>query len=125
VPVPVGGPLPRSPNHRLSLTGTYTLPLDKSIGRISVGVTYVYTSSQVTDVSSILSPIPATNLVNLNLDWKSIGGLPVDLGVFVTNLTKEEDYLNTANSWASLGFEQVVTNQPRMFGVRVKYRFGQ
>ena len=42
----VGGPLALTPKHRLTLTGTFTLPLDESIGKISVSATYIYTSNQ-------------------------------------------------------------------------------
>ncbi|MCX7865368.1 MAG: TonB-dependent receptor, partial [Novosphingobium sp.] len=33
----VGGPLPLAPKHRVTLTATYTLPIDERIGRISLG----------------------------------------------------------------------------------------
>jgi iron complex outermembrane receptor protein len=42
----VGATLPFAPKNRVTLTATYTLPLDKSIGEISVGGTFVHTDSQ-------------------------------------------------------------------------------
>ncbi|TAL00852.1 MAG: TonB-dependent receptor, partial [Rhodospirillaceae bacterium] len=43
-----GDPLPLTPKHKLSLTGNYTLPLDESLGKISVAANWVYTSSVLT-----------------------------------------------------------------------------
>ena len=68
--------------------------------------------------------MPASDLVNLNLDWKSVGGSTFDIAAFVTNLTKEEFPVNVAGNWSSNGYESQVTNVPRMYGLRVKYRFG-
>lgn len=68
--------------------------------------------------------MPSSNLVDLNVDWKSVAGSRIDLGVFVTNLNKEKTCYNATGSWSLLGFESVVTNLPRMFGFRLRYRFG-
>lgn len=119
----VGGPLPLSPKHRLTLGANYTLPLPDSAGRLSAGVTYVYTSKQVADDSSPFGVLPSSNLVNLNVDWKSMAGLPIDASAFVTNLTKEEFPVNSSGNWSSLGYESVVPNQPRMYGLRLRYNF--
>lgn len=121
---PIGGPLAFTPKHKATATAAYTLPLDESIGRITLSGTYVYQSRMFG--SSVSSPayqhIPSQELVNLNLSWDGIGGLPVDVAAFVTNLTKEKFWVATPG--ASFGFDSVVLNQPRMYGLRLKYRFG-
>jgi iron complex outermembrane receptor protein len=122
--IPTGGDLPFSPKHRITATATYTLPLDESIGEISIGATFVHTTSQVADLQSPFGLMPKSDLLNLNLNWNSVAGMPIDLAAFVTNVTKEEFPVNVANNWASNGLESVVTNVPRMYGLRVKYRFG-
>ena len=68
--------------------------------------------------------MPESSLVNLNLNWNAVLGSTVDLAAFVTNLTKEEFPVNVGGNWASGGYDTVVTNVPRMYGLRVKYRFG-
>jgi iron complex outermembrane receptor protein len=118
-----GTDLPFSPKHKITATLTYTLPLDKSIGEISIGGTYVHTTSQFADLQSPFGLMPANDLLNLNLNWNSVAGMPIDLAAFVTNVTKEKYPVNVANNWASNGFESVVTNVPRMYGLRLKYRF--
>ncbi|MBW8753452.1 MAG: TonB-dependent receptor [Sphingomonadales bacterium] len=128
----LGAPFAYTPKHRLTVTGTYTLPLDESIGKISVGATWVYTSSSVNDYSAPayvngqpLGFTPANNLVNLNVDWKGIAGSPVDASFFVTNLTKETINVASTGAWNSAGVAEVLLNQPRFYGVRLRYSFGQ
>jgi iron complex outermembrane recepter protein len=126
VPAVAGGPLPLAPDHRVTATATYTLPLDESIGDISIGATYTYTSEQLANdtIPERFGILPSSNLVNLNLDWRSVAGSTFDIAAFVTNLTKEEFPVNAAGNYVSNGYESLVTNVPRMYGVRLKYRFG-
>lgn len=119
-----GTSLALSPKHRLQLTGSYSLPLDKSIGDLSLGATYVYTASQFANRASPFGELPATNLLNLNATWSSMFGKPIDLAFFMTNATNEKFPLNVGNSWGSAGYESVPVNEPRMWGFRLKYSFG-
>ena len=125
----VGGPLALSPKHKLTVSANYTLPLDDSIGRISFGATYIYTSSNIV-VSPKVTPapyngVPATNLVNLNASWDAVLGAPIDVSFFMTNLTKEAYTVYPVSSYGSFGFDGGSPNVPRMWGFRLKYRFGQ
>ncbi len=131
-----GSRLPFSPKNRITMTGTFTLPVDESFGHIAVSATYTHTDSQYNshsdDVAFAQGAIPynagitpATNLVNLNLNWRDVARSPIDVAVFVTNLTKEKYNLAIANALSSLGGESVIPGEPRMYGVRVRYHFGQ
>jgi iron complex outermembrane recepter protein len=134
----VGGRLPFAPKHRITITGTYTLPLDESIGRISVGATFTHTDAQRTatfpnpnDLAFAAGTIPrntaiapATDLLNLNLNWRDIAGAPVDLTLFATNVTNEKYHVGFTNSLGSTGGDFIILGEPRMFGARLKYRFG-
>ena len=52
-------------------------------------------------------------------------GKPVDLAFFVTNLTNKLYPIATlASRGNSAGFESLLYGQPRMWGFRMKYRFG-
>ena len=121
-----GGPLAFSPKHRLTATATYTLPLDESIGRVSFGVTYVYTDKQVASLATDprFGILPSTELVNLNATWADVLGAPVDASFFMTNATNAKFPLAVANAWASYGFETQLTNEPRTYGFRLRYKFG-
>src|SRR5262249_6734375 len=87
-----GGPLPLAPSHRLTLSANYTLPLPSTIGEVTIGGTYTYTSNYnaTSPTVSPLNKIRATNLLNLNATWASVLGSPVDLSAFMTNATNEK-----------------------------------
>ena len=106
------------------------------MGKLSVGATFTHTDSQVTSIGSVAAftvgaipydagIVPATNLLNLNLNWNKMGGLPVDLGLFVTNLTDQKYWVAVGGSLAAIGGDLLVLGTPRMFGARVKIHFGQ
>jgi iron complex outermembrane receptor protein len=131
-----GSRLTFSPKNRLTVTGTYTLPVDEKIGRISLGATFTHTDHQFTfhsdDAAFALGQIPynagimpATNLLNLNFDWKDVGGTPIDFSLFATNVTNQKYWVSITSSITSLAAESVLTGEPRMFGARLKYKFGQ
>ena len=120
-----------SPKHKLTLTATYTLPLDESVGKVSFAATLVHTSKQISNgsvpstINGIpLGSIPAYDLVNLNLDWKGIAGSPVDAAFFVTNLTKKVYPVNTGGGWNSSGIGDWLLGVPRMYGMRLRINFG-
>lgn len=121
-----GGPLAFSPKHRVTLTGTVMLPLDESIGDVSFGATYVYTSSQIASTATALQfqRLPSSNLLNLNVNWNNMFGQPIDAAFFMTNATNEKFPMAVANAWNSYGYESAIVNEPRMYGFRLKYRFG-
>lgn len=120
-----------TPRNRVTLTGTYELPLPESVGRIALGATYTHTDRQRTNPD--LTPtgarnpfafLPASDLVNLNANWNSVLGSPVDVGIFVTNVTNEQVHLNYISGYASTGVESVIPGEPRIFGARLRYHFG-
>ena len=54
---------------------------------------------------------------------RSIGGGPVDATFYVTNLTNEK-YYTQANDQLNNGYASYSLGLPRMYGLRIKYRFG-
>jgi iron complex outermembrane receptor protein len=139
-----GQPLALSPEHRLTATLTYTLPLDERTGKVSIGATYTYTSSQyatraddfITLANGTAVPtttvfgynpglLPATNLLNLNVNWNDVMGMPVDAAFFMTNVTNEIYPVNVGSGLGSAGFENFIYGAPRMWGFRLRYKFGQ
>ena len=65
-----------------------------------------------------------SNLLNLNADWHGVGGLPVDLAFFMTNVTNEKRIVFPSQSYNTYGGDGGHVNEPRMWGGKVKYRFG-
>ncbi|HEX7873547.1 MAG TPA: TonB-dependent receptor [Sphingobium sp.] len=163
----VGEPIPNTQPHKLNLSGSYTLPLPESVGKITFGATYIYTASYksvaascpdiqqttpngllvnvgcydsrnnqalllngqpnpaagVVNVNPESGRIPASNVINLSVNWEGVGGEPVDLGFFMTNVTNEVYYVSL-NDNTSRGFRSGLLGEPRMYGFRLKYRFG-
>ena len=62
-------------------------------------------------------------MVNLNVNWEGIGGQPIDAAFFVTNVTNAKTILH-ANVQVGSGFLSNIVGEPRMWGFRLKYRFG-
>jgi iron complex outermembrane receptor protein len=121
-----GGPIPLTPENKYAVTLSYTLPLAESIGAITFAATGTYqdeTLGSVSSQSSGLYTLPEQKLLNLNLNWASIAGLPLDLNIFATNVTEEEFHVFTTG--ASFGFDSLIVNEPLMYGARLKYRFGK
>jgi len=129
----VGDELALSPKNKYALTGTYTLPLGDDIGKISVGATFTHSDKQLSNYSDRnstfalfqgLGILPAQNLLNLNAGWSSIMNKPVDLGFFVTNVTNKQYYSYVPGIAIGTGFETAVLGEPRMYGARIRLRFG-
>jgi iron complex outermembrane receptor protein len=102
------------------------LPLPDTVGHVSAGATYVYTSSQIANGSmpAVIGVLPSTAIVNINLNWDKVFGGPVDAGFFITNATNKEYPVNTGGGYTSSGVGDVLMGAPRMWGIRAKYRFG-
>ena len=121
-----------APKHKLTATATYDLPLDETLGDLSIGATWVYSSKEVNNFADpayvngeALGVTPSSNLVNLNIDWNEIGGSAFDAAFFVTNLTKERFNLPNQNNWLASGVAEVTYNAPRFYGVRLRYNLGR
>lgn len=122
----VGGPLPLSPKHKLSISPSIRIPVDENLGRVTFGGTYLYTSKQVTAAAAVtpFGTVPSYELVNLHLNWDSVGGTPIDLGLFASNVFNEKYYTFLGGGWQSTGVEYGTVGQPRMYGARLRFRFG-
>jgi iron complex outermembrane receptor protein len=109
----------------VTATASYTIPLGESAGNVVVAGTITHTDAQnaTSPTASAFYRLPATNLVNVNVDWKGVLGQPIDLSFFMTNLTNRIYPVGIGSAWSS-GFESYLVAPPRMFGFRARYRFG-
>jgi iron complex outermembrane receptor protein len=116
-----------APRNRVSVTASYTLPLDKDVGAITFGANYTHSDAN-NSTSVLISPTlyrnTPENLVNLNASWTSILKSPIDASVFVTNLTNAKDYIGNTGG-ISTGVDAVILAPPRMYGLRLRYNFGR
>lgn len=172
-PPNVGDPIPNTQPHKLNITAAYTLPLPESVGKITLGGTWVYTAGYEAVVASCPSAavlrgcfdstnntqafyepatgamtntatattranpglglvnvnpngghIPSSRILNLNATWEGILGSPIDASFFVTNVTNEK-YFISLNDNSARSFRSGLVGEPRMYGMRLKYTFGQ
>jgi iron complex outermembrane receptor protein len=121
-----GDPLPFTPKWGINLGATFTLPTDESIGKIELGATYRYTSSWTTSASTLTSQVSTpVKQLDLNFDWRNVGGQPIDLGLFATNVTNQFTSGVVTAVFTQLGYDVRYVGQPRMYGARIKVRFGE
>ena len=98
-------------------------------GSLHVGHVFSYTHTDANQVhTQFFAPttykVPAQDQINLNVDWESVGNLPVDLSFFMTNVTNEKRESYPIATYQTTGAESIYLNMPRMWGFRLKYRFG-
>lgn len=121
-----GSVLPLTPRNKYAISASYGLPVPDDVGRISVGATFTHQDSVLGQPSSApgLRFLPPQDNLNLNLNWNSVAGGPVDLALFATNVTKQRYPVFTTGGYENYGFDSLLLNQPQMYGARLKYRFG-
>ena len=134
------------PPHQLVISGDYTLPLDASVGKVSIGASMTYqsrrrvvsdgvikradgsvlalaqTAADGTVTTSGAGVAPSSTVLNLNVGWENVAKMPVDLSFFMTNVTNAHVILQINDNTAR-GFVSALIGEPRMFGGRIKYHF--
>ncbi len=137
-----GDPLELSPRDKLSFTPSYTLPLDDRFGQITLSATFTHTDRQLTNYEDGSAPatpapfgvglpintldyLPPTNLLDVNINWKSVAGKPVDLSFFATNVTGEKYYNWIPGIGSGYALETAEVGPPCFYGVRLRFHFGQ
>jgi iron complex outermembrane receptor protein len=140
-PATIGDPLPLTPKFGGNISATVTFPVPEETGKLEFSAMYRYSTSFSTAASDTnaavnatraltgLAPIPvdkasAVKQLDLNLDWRNVGGRPVDLSLFVTNATNQVTYTLVQPLFGSFGFDLRYLGQPRMIGGRLRVRFG-
>ena len=114
------------PKWQVGVTGTYHVPIDKSLGDLSASLSYSFEGHQYVAPAGgdIYSIIPSYDNVDVRVDWTDVLSYPVDLDFFMTNALDETHVIAVIPIYSQLGFTSLTYNEPRMFGFSVKYRFG-
>lgn len=113
------------PRHKVTVGFTYHLPLDEKIGAISVGANLAYQGQLW--LSTTRDPFDsqdAYSTLNATANWNDIVGYPVDLSFFINNATNRLIKAGSFSLYNTLGLTTVLYAEPRMYGVRLRYRFG-
>jgi iron complex outermembrane receptor protein len=101
------------------------------LGRASLFVNYSHTASQNTEAVQLPALQPGALLepfgvLNASLDWKDVAHSGLDIGIFATNLTNKTYRITNTNVYqgGALLYWSTLYGEPRMFGLRAKFRFG-
>jgi len=120
-----GDPLNFSPKFSLNASGTVTLPTSETFGTVELSGLYRYSSTFASSASANgFVKSTAVSQIDLNLDWRNVGGAPVDLALFATNVTNQLTVTFRQPQINSFGFDTQLLGLPRRFGARVRVRFG-
>ncbi|SDC97725.1 iron complex outermembrane recepter protein [Sphingomonas sp. YR710] len=121
-----GGELAYSPKWSGSLGATFKLPVPESAGKVELDATYRFQSSYQVAAPTITSlRATAVRQLDLNLDWNSVGSRPIDLSLFATNVTNQFTVVTVNGLRDILGFDARQLGEPRMYGARLRVRFGE
>lgn len=118
-------PFPFLAKHRLSLGARYTLPLPETVGDVSLGANWTYSSRYTISVfEDPLGEENGYNQLDLRADWNNIGGSNLSAGVFVNNVTNEIYKIGGVPIISVLGTTSLIYNEPRTWGLQLRYAFG-
>lgn len=132
------------PENSLTASVNYLLPLDESLGDISLMASVYWQDEMKTHATSHLFPQIAAlqnwadddlatamstadadgyALWNLRLDWAGVMGSNFDVAAFVNNATDEEYQVGGLNVIESLGLFLPTYGAPRTIGASLRYQF--
>lgn len=103
----------------VGLNGRYILPVSEALGELSLRANWHWQTHYGDFLGT--NQIPAYSLLNLSANWDKIGSSPVDAQLFVSNA------LNKTYESGGIGFlgvSEVTYGDPRLYGIRLTYRFG-
>ena len=109
-----------SPRYSYTLGATYTLPLAE-LGDIRFNGKFF----RISDIQYGTVDAPAYNRTDLRADWLNIAHSNLDIGAFITNLFDKAAIVAPSSSSEGLGANSVIYNEPRMYGVQLRYQFGK
>jgi len=136
-PTEQGGRIfPFTPKHKLNVNARYTLPLPDTIGQVELSANWAHKSSVILGLVPFItlpsganvydgeSRQSATDTIDLHIDWSKVAGSRFDLAFYVTNLANTKYKIGGASLInSSLGINQRIYNEPRMYGASLRYSF--
>jgi iron complex outermembrane receptor protein len=121
-------PYPFTPKNKFGFTGRYRLPfVPEEYGTVNLLASYVHTG-RTQYATADIEPFgnePGYGLVDLGVQWDDVFGQPIDASFFMTNAADNLVKLGNYGIYTSTGTVSVVYNEPRMWGFKLKYRFGE
>ena len=122
-------PFQYTPRHQFSVNGTFDLPIPAEAGNMNLSLTYSYIGRQYSAASTLEADEPGAwlasyGVMNGSLNWRGIMGSSVDGSLFVTNLFDKLYRTTNTNVFQSIGVQSSLYGEPRMWGIRLRYNWG-
>lgn len=129
-------PLQYMSPHIFSVYGRLSVPTAASFGDVSLFASYAWTDARHQSGAALQnfpgstvtwepgSDLAAYGLLNVSLDWKQALGMPIDVSLFGTNLTNKDYTISNSGVYNSIGSQGQIFGEPRMYGLRLRYSFG-
>jgi iron complex outermembrane receptor protein len=119
------------PETQYSLRARYLLPLNPSIGEVTLLADYMhYSKIYYTDTAQGPTQGPndsqfqdAYGLLNFRADWKSVMSSNVDVAAYVRNANNEKYNSFGVMLWDSLGYNTATIGEPRIVGIEATLHF--
>jgi len=121
----VGIPFAYLPASKVSVSTSYTLPLDAASGKVDIAAAYSY-QSRFFDAPAVqpLDYISAYGLLNVRLEWNDIMRSSFDASFFMSNVANKVYRVGQYSGYVADGYITSFYGEPRMFGAQLRYRFG-
>lgn len=102
------------------------LPVPESWGNVSALVSYSHVDDQYT-APAPFEPgalVKGYGLLNASISWDNVAESGFDLSLFANNIADKLYRVSNANSFNSNGVVSTLYGEPRTFGLKLRYRFG-
>lgn len=134
------------PEHSATASATYTLPVDASVGEMSLMASVYWQDAMTTHplikqfgllparMGGTWSPADVQNMTdyskkdsyavwNARFDWRGVMGSNFDVAAYINNATNEQYVLGGLNVVDSGGYGAATYGAPRTIGASVRYSF--
>jgi iron complex outermembrane receptor protein len=113
------------PRWKYSVNAKYDLPVQASLGNVAVYGNWGWQGrGYIGPYGDPVALQGAYGIFNGGADWKHLGGGPVDVSFFINNAFNKTYAINDASFYTFFGASSLTYGLPRMYGVRLNYRFG-
>jgi len=110
-----------------NIYSTIKLPVPEAMGDASLFVSYSHVDDQYT-APGPFEPgalVKGYGLLNASIKWNNFAGSGIDLMVFGNNLADKVYRVSNSNSFAGNLALSSLYGEPRTYGLKLRYRFGQ
>lgn len=120
----VGRQIAFQPHWKAGVNAQYTF-FDSSDGALTLSSDFSYTDQVTTsDPDAPIDTYPSYSLLNARLEWENALARGIDFSLFATNITGKKYIVGGYPIYSALGFDSALYGEPRMYGLSVRFRFG-